>query len=358
MGGQPIFQRDAGLSGASGAGAPAHPQLQKATRAIAFAEERSNALRREFGMLWLTGAPSLPEPAREPAAQFVRRMEAVRTRIVQAQRAIVGLKGKGPIEMFATLKQVDAEGLGPLIQGVDEQARALRALLGLAAPATRPPTGPLSQARAAAGAPPTGTAPASAPAKAGFLGMLKKLAEPAAVEPLAAVGASEAGEAPVADPAVGKARQAFDAAFELVQDVLDYVTPRLEVVQVALDTTGLPGRKEPWEVVTKTLKPNAVAAGIPEPHLPWLPPFTKLFYQNMAAVQKAHMAIVQWSETRAMHERADALRAGLETTPATRQGAMLEAFDLGKYRAAVYPISHLHVSFAGVSPLQDFFPSP
>jgi hypothetical protein len=187
--------------------------------------------------------------------------------------------------------------------------------------------------------------------------MLKKLSDPAAIAPLPAAAAAP-GEAPAVDPALIRARQAFDAAFELVQDVLEYVTPRLEVVKVALDTTGLPGRKEPWEVVTKRLKPNAVAAGIPEPHLPWLPPFTKLFYQNMAAVQKAHMAIVQWSETRAMHERADALRAGLEATPAPRQGPLLETFDLGKYRAAVYPISHLHVSFAGVSPLQDFFPSP
>ncbi|MNS55066.1 hypothetical protein D3C72_878920 [compost metagenome] len=267
---------------------------------------------------------------------------------------IAGLKGKGPIEMFATLKQIDAEGLGPLIQAVDEQARALRSLLGLAAPAAGPGTGPLSQARAATAARP---AAAPAPARAGFLGMLKKLADPVAVEPLPAAAAA-LGDAPAIDPAVNKARQAFDAAFELVQEVLEYVTPRLEVVQVALDTTGLPGRKEPWEVVTKALKPNAVAAGIPEPHLPWLPPFTKLFYQNMAAVQKAHMAIVQWSETRTMHERADALRAGLAATPAPRQGALLESFDLGKYRAAVYPISHLHVSFAGVSPLQDFFPSP
>lgn len=327
---------------------------------VAFAEERINALRREFGMLWLAreGQAALPPSARGPAETFTRRMEATRAKIQQAQRAMAGLQGKGPIEVLTVARQLEGENFGAAMQGLEEQARGLRQQLGM--PAARPQaapaagTGPLARL-AGAGAtgplPRPGTQPLAGGAREGFLGKLKKLGEPPTVEAMPA----PAAEAP---PAVSRARQAFEAAYELVRGVLEYVTPRLEVVKVALDTTGLPAKKAEWEVVTKTLKPNAVAAGIPEPHMPWLPPLTKLMYQNMSAVQKAHMALVQWGDARRMHAEAEQLTTVIADAPEPRQESMLASFDLGKYRAAVYPISHLHVSFQGLSPLSDFFPAP
>jgi hypothetical protein len=339
------------------------PPLPHARRALAFAEARSNALRREFATLWLTpDGAHLPPAAREPAGRFLRAMAALRARLVAAQRVVAGLKDKGPIETIAGLRPLALEGLAPAVQALEQQAQALRVQLGMAgsrppSPA-RPAAGPVGTRPPATGQPAGRAAPqAASPTTAvspnttrpGFVGMLRKLAEPAAVEALPA-------HAPA--PGVDRGREAFEAAHSFVQGVLDYVTPRLDVVKVALDTTGLPGRKAPWEAVAGTLRANAEAAGIPAPHLPWLPPLTQLFYQDMGAVQKAHMAIVQWGDTRRLHGEAEALRRELAALPPGRQAARLGAFDLGRYRSAVYPVSHLHVSFQGISPLGEFFPAP
>jgi hypothetical protein len=338
------------------------PPLPRASRALAFAEARSHALRREFAMLWLAkgGAP-LPPAAREPATRFMRAMEALRARLVAAQRVVAGLKEKGPIETIAGLRPLALDTLAPAVQALEQQAQALRRLLGMAGGRPQAPTGPEGPAslRGALPARPQATeqpAPRPAPpaaARPGFVGMLKQLGQPAAVE---ALPAARPADAP--DPAIARSRQAFEASHRFVQGVLDYVTPRLDVVKVALDTTGLPGRKAPWEAVAGTLRANAEAAGIPAPHLPWLPPITQLLYQDMGAVQKAHVAIVQWSDTRRLHGQAETLRGELTGLAPGRQAARLGAFDLGRYRAAVYPVSHLHVSFQGLSPLAEFFPAP
>jgi hypothetical protein len=337
------------------------PPLQRASRALAFAEARSNALRREFAMVWLAkDGANLPPAAREPAGRFMRAMEALRARLVQAQRVVAGLEGKGPIETIAGLRPLALDGLAPAVQALEQQAQALRAPLGMAAGRPQAPARP---AAATAGLKPQATeqlagrpgAPSApqAAARPGFVGMLKKLGEPAAVEALPAVRPEAA-----LDPGLAKGRQAFEAAHAFVQGVLEYVTPRLDVVKVALDTTGLPGRKAPWEAVAGRLRSNAEAAGIPAPHMPWLPPITQLLYQDMGAVQKAHMAVVQWSDTRRLHGEADALRREIADLPPARQAARLGTFDLGRYRSAVYPVSHLHVSFQGISPLGEFFPAP
>jgi hypothetical protein len=349
------------------------PPLPRASRALAFAEARSNALRREFAMLWLAkDGASLPPAAREPAGRFMRNMEALRARLVAAQRVVAGLKDKGPIETIAGLRPLALDSLAPAVQALEHQAQALRVQLGLAGDRPQAPHGPRQGPEGPAplrnplparpaGVNPPATGPSTgrpaqasappAPARPGFVGMLKQLGEPAAVEALPAAGAST-------DPGLARGRQAFEAAYAFVQGVLEYVTPRLDVVKVALDTTGLPGRKAPWEAVAGTLRANAEAAGIPAPHLPWLPPITQLLYQDMGAVQKAHMAIVQWSDTRRLHGEADTLRRALDGLPPGPQAARLGAFDLGRYRSAVYPVSHLHVSFRGLSPLGEFFPAP
>lgn len=350
------------------------PPLPRASRALAFAEARSNALRREFAMLWLAkDGASLPPAAREPAGRFMRAMEALRARLVAAQRVVAGLKDKGPIETIAGLRPLALDSLAPAVQALEAQAQALRVQLGMAGGRPQaskgppkgpegpeplrvpsPAVGPAGTRPQATGRPAGAPAPASAPpARPGFVGMLKQLGEPAAVEALPAAGAAGAP-----DPGLARGRQAFEAAHSFVQGVLAYVTPRLDVVKVALDTTGLPGRKAPWEAVAGTLRVNAEAAGIPAPHLPWLPPITQLLYQDMGAVQKAHMAIVQWSDTRRLHGEAEALRRELAALPPGHQAARLGAFDLGRYRSAVYPVSHLHVSFQGLSPLGEFFPAP
>jgi hypothetical protein len=115
--------------------------------------------------------------------------------------------------------------------------------------------------------------------------------------------------------------------------------------KVALDATGLPGRKKPWEEVTQGLQSAGVAAGVPQAQLPWLSTLSKLYYSDMTAVQKTHMALTQWEETRTLHADAELLTDALATAEPARMPVLLGHFDLPRYRAAAYPISHLHLTF-------------
>jgi hypothetical protein len=46
----------------------------------------------------------------------------------------------------------------------------------------------------------------------------------------------------------------------------------------------------------------------------------------------------------------------LATAPPPRATALLDRFDVRKLRAAIFPLSHLDVTFAGVPPLDELFP--
>lgn len=307
-------------------------KTQRIRRVAVFAQELARNLRREYGALWLP-----PQPGRTPLAAeaqlrvntFVRRVNLLAEKAAEAERYLASVQSQNTGERLRLLNAFDAEAIAKAAQGIEAQAAEVRELLAGApkpAPSPRAKTGSLRE-------------------------LFHKLTEPVAVEALPA-------EKPAPPPAFERARQAFDAAFALAKGVLEYVSPRLRLFQVALDATGLPGPKRPWEAVTAALRPSAEAAGVAPSQFPWLTVLAKLYYQDLAAVQKTHVAITQWQEASGLHDEAQLLVSTLASAEPAHAPRLLAQFDLPRYRAATYPISHLHVAFKGIGHLQTFFPPP
>jgi hypothetical protein len=204
-------------------------------------------------------------------------------------------------------------------------------------------------------APATARLPAqAAPAQAGLAGQMKGWLQRWS-------GPAPADERPAAaklEPAADRARQTFQAARKLAAQVLAYVSPRLNVLKVALDATGLPGKRKPMDEIKRELHPAAVKAGVPEGQLSFLPPLVKLLYADMAPVRTIHVALVQWEELKGLNAEAGVLAGAIATAPPPRDVELLREFDVGKYRASIYPLSHLHVSFQGIAYARDLFPPP
>jgi hypothetical protein len=131
--------------------------------------------------------------------------------------------------------------------------------------------------------------------------------------------------------------------------VLAYVSPRLHLVQTAYGTTGLPAKAKPWSVVGRAVPPAVEAAGIGPGEASWVGHLAKLFLDDARASREAQIALVRWEHARAVDTRAEAVDA---------QPALLPGFDLAAYRAAIFPLSHLHVTFQGIPRLHDLFPKP
>jgi hypothetical protein len=157
------------------------------------------------------------------------------------------------------------------------------------------------------------------------------------------------------DPA---ARSRFDAALRLAREVLAYVSPRLALADVALAATGLPGPRRPWPEVEPALAPGAERAGIGAPLRPWLPLLARLFWADLGATRHAHQAVVQWKRARELGEAAEKVDGLLAQAPPPSHPALLRAVDVPHLRAAVYPLSHLHLRFRGVPHLSALFPPP
>jgi hypothetical protein len=96
--------------------------------------------------------------------------------------------------------------------------------------------------------------------------------------------------------------------------------------------------------------PQAVqAAGIGAGEAPWVGHLAKVFIDDQRAAREAHVALVRWDQARAADQRAQAVLA---------DPARLGGFDTAAYRAAIFPLSHLHVAFRGLPHLGSLFPPP
>jgi hypothetical protein len=181
-------------------------------------------------------------------------------------------------------------------------------------------------------------------------GLLRRWTAPAEVE------AAPAPAAP-APPVPDAARRAFAAAYRLACEVLEYVTPRLGLVRVALEATGLPARRRALAEIEATLYFRCVQAEVPEAQLGFMPPLTMLLYEDDQAVRRVHVALTGWNEAEALHADAVLVDRALAEEPAS-PGPTADLFDVGRYRAALFPVSHLHVAFAPFPWLRDLFPAP
>ena len=378
-------------SGAAGLDAQIQSGVQRIERVVAFAQEVGTTLTEEFAAFWR-------DPGAGEEGERLRAQLAAMKAQVDASRAF--LKTLDVVPPYKKLESLKAHDLAPLAraaQGLEAAADRLRARQEQAALGPRPGFEP-PPARPQPGAPPARPGgsgvvipPRPAPGAARHTGALTPpregtdtlrlgggssgrttsglgraapptgmLRREAAPDVRRMATGRPAGLPPARPPlpSVEKNRQAFEAALALVAEVLEFISPRLLLVKVSLVATGLPGRKRPWETITQELLPAAQAAGVPQPQMLWLPLLVKLFYTDMTAVQRAHMALVQWDQALKMHTDAGRVQSEMTTEPAGKHRALLDSFHLGKYRAAIYPLSHLHVSFKGLPHLSELFPPP
>ena len=154
------------------------------------------------------------------------------------------------------------------------------------------------------------------------------------------------------------ARKGFDQAVRLAREVLAYVSPRLALADVALEATGLPGPRRTWPEIEPALTPGADRAGVAPPLRPWLPLLAQLYLSNMEATRKTHQAVTQWRQARGLGAQADKVDNLLAHAPPASHAALLGSVDAARLRAAVYPLSHLHVHFRGVPHMSTLFPAP
>lgn len=306
-------------------------QHQRVERVILFAEELAGTLRKEFEAVWASVPPG---PTGDLAEELGGRLDVLEAKVARARTQLAHINPKYPQEALRALQGFDLNDLTASAKGLEGLAARLRESLAAG-------VGPATEE--------------AAPGGKGLMGFLRKLA----ADPTIVEGTARAAAPPrPVDPAVLKAKQAFEAAFQLVTDVLDYVGPRLSMVKVPLEVIGLPGRKQPWDHVKAHLLPTGQAQGLPQANMKWLPHLAKLFYDDMHATQKAHMAVVQWGDAQTLFSDAQLLQSALASAPPDRTQRLLDNFNTGKLRASIFPLSHLHMSFRGIKHLETIFPPP
>lgn len=153
-------------------------------------------------------------------------------------------------------------------------------------------------------------------------------------------------------------RVALRQAWRLAGEVLAFVSPRLQLVAVALGSAGLPGPGRPWPEVQAAMPQEGAKRGLPPEGLGWVGPLATLFLAHGEATRRGHGAVVQWEACQGLHAKASALLPMLPKHPAPLCPGALQAFDLPAYRASVHPISHLHLTFQGLPHLAQLFPPP
>jgi hypothetical protein len=309
----------------------AKSQYQRVERVILFAAELAGTMRKEFEPVWRT-----PGPIAEAAEALIGRLEVLERKVERAETALSGVNLKFPQEAMRALTGIDLNDMTASAKGLEGLAARLREVV--AAHSVRPAEAPV------------GTEPQGK----GLLGFLRKIA----ADPTIVEGTARPAPPRPVDPAIDKAKQAFEGVMQLVTEVLEYVSPRLHMVKVPLEVIGLPGPKKPWDDVKAKLLPTGQAQGLPPASLKWLPHLAKLFYEDMGAVQKGHMAVVQWVEAQSLFGDAQLLQSALSSAPPDRVKRLLDSFNVGKLRAAIFPLSHLHISFRGVKHLETIFPPP
>ncbi len=327
--------------------------LQRYQRTLSFAGAFARAKRDEFDILWQRPMAFGPK-----AADFAKRIDALLARTQKGESVVKYARGQTTRAAYTTLGTFDLNAVTAATKGLESLAAELKehpgiqaAMAGLlAAPDPRRGiTGALEAARQVTG-------PLEARATTGKLTDLMRtwLAQTAVLK----AGPTPAEvEAQRADRAMDQNRRALSSAIDLVTKVLKGVSPRLHVMEVALSTTGLPGKARAWDAIEEEIPAAGEAAGFSSAQVGWLFHLADLYTSDPLAMQAAHMAIVQWSQARVLLGEAELVRRTMENAPA-KSVQLLKEFNLGRFRASVFPLSHLHLSFRGITLLQDLFPEP
>lgn len=289
-------------------------EVRRITSVLAFLEQVETALRQELALLTREGA-------QVPVAAWSARLDLAARQRQDARLAFEALDRRQGAAQLAALKAFDAH----------EPARALQALRELVAAA---------RSHAAGQAPLRTTGP------------LPPRVTQAATS---ALGRDRAAPG-LADRSHLQGRRGFEATHRLATEVLAHVTPRLQLVQTALGTTGLPGPRRLWEEVARATPAAVQAAGIAPPMAPWVPKLARLFLDQAEVARKALVAVNHWVTARGMHRQAEEARERTARLPAEAAERALADFPSGRYYGAIFPLCNLHLHFAGVTHLGTLFP--
>jgi hypothetical protein len=323
--------------------------IQRFARVLTFSTSFARARRKELQVLWMERGKHGPR-----AEEFVRRVDALEALCQKGELFLRHARGQGPVQAIATLQQFDLNQLTAATKGLEALARELKGDARVQAAVT---------GKLAAPPPTVGLSVAEVKQQTGKLvGMVKGWlnAQPPVV-PAAPAPQPAAAPAPPAPKPLGPLEQkklAFEAAITLVQNVLEKVSARLNVVGFSLKATGLPTRRRPWEEVQAFVPDMGPQAGLQPAQIGWALMLAELFYQEARAVQVAQIAVTQWQQARIQLAEAQELKAEVEAAPDPRRGPLLDQFHVGKFKATAFPLSHLHLTFRGLSPLQELFPPP
>lgn len=314
---------------------------QRLTRVATFAGELAAALRKEFGALWVSRAVEAQD---QGVLAFKARVDQLAAQARALEEFLSRSGGLSAAEAVTRYSEYPVDAVTAGAKGLDGLARMLRADPRVKAMIGRPqpPASAVSAPRArSTGALAATGATRPLPAPSSLLDRVRRWASAVQVDELA----------PSTRPptAVDRAREAFVAAHDLVTTVLAKVTPRVRLLDISLGATGLPGPKQPWPHVKAAVEAAPARDALQPAHAAWLLPLAKLFYMDAMATQRAHGAVVQWGQAQEARKVAE--------TMATRPDALGE-FNVGRYRAAVLPLTHLHLTFRGVRVLQELFPMP
>lgn len=153
-------------------------------------------------------------------------------------------------------------------------------------------------------------------------------------------------------------RQAIAGAVRLAGDILQAVEGRLTLLRIASDLAGPPGRPTPVAQIGRLaadLPPHPVLAPA---DMGWVAPLAHLFVDDAQAQKSTHMVLAQWDAARERYDEAQVFLTALTHASAGTAARLLAEFNTGPLRAAMAPLTRLHVQFGGMRHLQDFFPAP
>lgn len=306
---------------------------ERLKRLLQFSKGLSAAMRDEFG--------SRERGRSCPNGDFTRLHDRLEALDLVAQRAAAALDGltlslgaTTPMIVTVRAQLVDAT------QGIQAIAKALRA---------DPATATWLATRLGAGTP----EPATGRALSGMLTRWLAKLEPTPTT-------TEEPHIPTpAEVAAERRWEGFLTTLKVVRGILEFVGPRLTLVQVAARALGLPGKPRPWPVVVHALAPEREGAVIPPGQYEWLVPLAQVLLNNALAARDAQVAVTQLQQAEQRIEEANGTVAAVDRAkPGPPRAALVREADAGPLRAAALPLNHLHLTFRGVPLLSTLFPNP
>ena len=341
-------------------------RIQRVRRILGFSGQLAQALYDEFGLEQALAtpartagvtAPLVPPTDRVALVEpFVQRLAGILAKVV-AGESLVERAGASPeAEAFRLLTAFETSlvDLQAECRTLDADATILRERLGEAGRA--PGTGSLGAPSAPAARQPSTTGPLDTPGRdraEGLTGWFRRIVAEATV-----VTQPTAPPPPPPDPAFERARQAFEVAHKFLAQALTYASPRLSIVDLAMRITGLPAARKTWDQVKREMPVAMFRAKLPPDAAHWVPPITKLFHENAEATRRAHVVLTHWEGARSACDEAEVLRLAIDRAAPHQAVGMLREFDLARYKAAIHPLKHVHVSFRGLPHLSVLFPPP